>query len=94
MKLNLAGAFLPESGWTADEWTTLDMVRVSTESPPSESPEINACVFKLNIMRTSEQHLEVFIGASVGSISSRSWISGTDPAIATSKSEGSATNGS
>jgi hypothetical protein len=39
MKLTLAGAFLPESGWitaqmTADEWTTLDIVRASTESRP------------------------------------------------------------
>jgi len=32
MKLNLAGAFLPGSGWTADEWTTLDIVRATTES--------------------------------------------------------------
>ena len=38
-------------------------------------------------MRIFERRLEVFIGASVGSTSSRSWISGTDPAIATSTSE-------
>ena len=86
MKLNLAGAFLPESGWTADEWTTLDMVRATTECRP-RIPWINACVFKLNIMRIFERRLEVFIGASVGSTSSRSWISGADPAVATSKSE-------
>ena len=37
-------------------------------------------------MRISERRLEVFIAASVGPTSSRSWISGTDPAIATSDS--------
>ena len=94
MKLSLAGAFLAslESGWITAQMQTvdggrmdyLDMVRASTECR-LRIPWINACVFKLNIMRIS--HLEVFIGASVGSTSSRSWISGTDPAIATSKSE-------
>jgi hypothetical protein len=34
MKLTLAGAFLPESGWTADELTTLGVVRATTEFRP------------------------------------------------------------
>jgi hypothetical protein len=63
------------------------MVKGEHRISPLESPEINACVLKLNIMRPSERRLDVFIGASVGPTSSRSWISGTDPAIATSKSE-------
>jgi hypothetical protein len=46
-----------------------------------QSYEIS-CVLKLNLIRISERRLEVFIGVSVGSTSSRSWISGTDPAIA------------
>jgi len=33
-------------------------------------------------MRISERRLEALIGASVVSTSSKSWISGTDPAIA------------
>jgi len=38
-------------------------------------------------MRISKRRLEVFIGASVELASSKSWISGTDPATATSKSK-------
>ena len=88
MKLSLAGAFLLDHSRDANgrrrtnglQWTWLE--RAPSLVP--RIPRINACVFKLNIMRIFERRLEVFIGASVGS---RSSISGTDPAIATSKLE-------
>jgi len=91
MKLSLVGAFSLDHSTDANgrrrtnglHWTWLE--RAPSLAP--RIPRINACVFKLNIMRIFERRLEVFIGASVGSTSSRSWISGTDPAIATSKSE-------
>ena len=38
-------------------------------------------------MRISDRRLKAFIGGRVVSTSPKSWISGTDPAIATSKSE-------
>ena len=67
MKLSLAGAFLLDHSTNANgrrrtnglHWTWLE--RAPSLAP--RIPRINACVFKLNIMRIFERRPEVFIGA-------------------------------